>query len=148
MNNEKVIALCRQLIKAIDRPSAGIETWNADAEAAVQELRKELGDLNIAASLMRTLSLSVEVLQPVLDEARKLRRLADGYLAMQDGSKLDEMVAAASEALALIATLPGKTAGVPQAQEPKIVYAPPVASGLDPGILPNPLMAPVVVVKP
>jgi hypothetical protein len=113
MNHGKVIALCRQLIKAVDKPSAGVDIWNDEAEIALKDLRKEIGDLEVAAALVRTVSLTLELFKPVITEVKALRRFRDGesnpigevmagQLCAQDCSKLDNAIATADEGLVLV----------------------------------------------
>lgn len=44
MNHTDVIQLCREVLRLVDRPSAGTAVWNADAQWAAEQLRKALDE--------------------------------------------------------------------------------------------------------
>jgi hypothetical protein len=49
MEHTQVIALCRALLASVDKPSAGLDLWNEEAEECAQQLRAALSPATAAA---------------------------------------------------------------------------------------------------
>jgi hypothetical protein len=49
MEHTQVIALCRALLASVDKPSAGLNLWNEEAEECAQQLRAALSPATAAA---------------------------------------------------------------------------------------------------
>ena len=102
MNHVEIIKVCRELLKATDRPSAGLSPWNDDAERCANMLRVLLGDDKIAPALVDCLRLALGASRPLVAAVFLLKRDEQGKLLAQDTSVLDKACVNYANTLSLV----------------------------------------------